>query len=97
MTDWMLRAAEILSGPQEAAPKTPKSWVMGVSGADLPPDVDRETLVADLLDAAGRACDHWGDSPAARTHMEADCLSKPPHQQLDLLAHFRSAYPRAST
>lgn len=45
-------------------------------------------VTADLLKAAMRACDHYGDGPAARELMRADCLATPAHLQQDLLDHF---------
>ena len=45
-----------------------------------------------LLHAAMRACDHWGDSPAAREQMHRDCLNTPSHLRADLLAHFKNAH-----
>lgn len=47
----------------------------------------------DLFDAAKRACDHWGDSPAARQAMERDCRAVPPHQRAELIKHFEENYP----
>lgn len=47
---------------------------------------------AELLKAALLACDHWGDSEAARQQMRDECLALPPHQQANLLAHFRQTY-----
>lgn len=46
----------------------------------------------DLLAAAQRACDHWGDSPEARRAMRADCLATPPHLRADLIQHFEETY-----
>lgn len=49
-------------------------------------------LTSELLVAARRACDHWGDGPTAREQMRQDCLGTPPHQRADLLRHLRAAY-----
>lgn len=50
-----------------------------------------------LLHAAMRACDHWGDSQAAREQMRQDCISTPPHLRPDLLAHLRTTYQGRKT
>lgn len=47
-----------------------------------------------LLDLAARACDHWGDSPAARQQMRQEIEDTPAHLRADLLDHLRSAYPK---
>lgn len=51
-------------------------------------------ITAKLLDAAMRACDHWGDGPQAREQMRQDCLNTPHRQRADLLAHFLATYPK---
>lgn len=45
-----------------------------------------------LLHAAMRACDHWGDNQAAREQMRQDCLNTPPHLRADLLALLSKTY-----
>lgn len=47
---------------------------------------------SDLLQAAMRACDRWGDGPAARDQMRQDVLSTPHHLRQDLLQHFNKEY-----
>lgn len=47
-------------------------------------------MTADLLAAAMRVCDAWGDTPAAREQMRRDCLSTPPHLRADLLDYLNS-------
>ncbi len=47
----------------------------------------------DLIEAAMRACDHFGDSEASRDQMRTDCANVPPHQRADLREHFRRSYP----
>lgn len=47
-----------------------------------------------LLELAARACDHWGDSPAARQQMRQDIEATPPHLRHDLLQHLQAAYPK---
>jgi len=48
-----------------------------------------------LLEAAMRACDYWGDSPAARAQMVADVCGTPQHHRQELLEHFLIAYGQA--
>ena len=57
------------------------------NGAHLDP------AVAELLDAAMRACDAWNDTTQAREEMRRDCLETPPHLQGDLLQHLKRSYP----
>ncbi len=52
-------------------------------------------LEKELLEAARRVCDFWGDSQAARAEMFADIKAAPPHLHQDLLEHFLSAYGKA--
>lgn len=54
--------------------------------------LEADQLTRQLLQAAMRVCDHWGDNPAARKQMRQDCLSTPPHLRPDLLAHLRTTY-----
>lgn len=49
-------------------------------------------ITSELLTAAMRACDHYGDSPAAREQMRADCLATRPELGAQLLAHFNRTY-----
>lgn len=53
------------------------------------------SLETRLLEAAMRACDYWGDSPAARAEMVADIKATPHHLRQDLLDHFLVAYGKA--
>ena len=46
-----------------------------------------------LLAAARRACDHWADSPAARSEMRRQIAEVPPEHRVGLLAHFERKYP----
>ena len=50
------------------------------------------TTTVQLVAAAKRACDHWGDSPTAREQMRQDVASTPPHLRADLLQHFQDTY-----
>ena len=49
----------------------------------------------DLIAAAMRACDHHGDSEAARQEMVKDCLDTPPELRQELQEHFQRACPSA--
>ena len=51
--------------------------------------------VEELIEAAMRACDHHGDSPAAQQEMVQQCMEVPPEQRQELWEHFRRAYPSA--
>lgn len=52
--------------------------------------LEAQELTARLIAAAGRRCDQFNDSEAARQAMRDDCLGTPPHLQADLLDHFNS-------
>lgn len=54
-----------------------------------------DPVVIALLEAAMRACDYWGDSPAARAQMDADVCGTPQHHRQELLEHFLIAYGQA--
>lgn len=47
----------------------------------------------ELIEAAMRACDHWGDSPQARDDMRRQCKEIPVHLRGELMEHFRTSYP----
>ncbi|AVO48536.1 hypothetical protein C6568_04090 [Melaminivora suipulveris] len=51
-------------------------------------------LTIELLAAAMRACDHWGDGPEAREQMRQDMLATPPRQRADLLEYLQREYGR---
>ncbi len=51
-------------------------------------------ITVELLTAAMRACDHWGDGPEAREQMRQQCMEVPPHQRQDLLEHLQRQYPK---
>ena len=57
----------------------------------------REPTKAALLAAAMRACDHWGDSPAARQAMRDQLAEAPRHLHAELLQHFERNYPQGGT
>ena len=58
----------------------------------LPQPSEQFPSLRDLLAAAKRACEHWGDGPEARRVMRADCLATPPHLRADLIQHFQESY-----
>ncbi len=47
---------------------------------------------AELLDAAMRCCDYWGDSAERRQEMVQDITAMPPEDWPDLLKYFRELY-----
>lgn len=51
-----------------------------------------DPVVIALLEVAMRACDYWGDSPAARAQMVADILALRHHQRQGWLEHFLAIY-----
>ena len=57
-----------------------------------PGPLTAQRLTADLLKAAMRVCDQYGDGDAARAQMRLACLDTPPHLRADLLAHFTQIY-----
>lgn len=66
--------------------------VSAVSSVGVVAIFENHTLSADLMAAAMRACDKWGDGPAARQQMRQDILATPHHHHSDLLDHFRQNY-----
>ena len=73
--------------------------VLGVSGVGVPPiyknePFDDARVLACLIKAAMRACDHFSDNAAAREQMRQDCLDTPAHLRADLLQHFNETYPK---
>ena len=52
-------------------------------------------LERQLIEAAMRACDYWGDSAQARAEMVADIKATPRHLRQNLLEHFLVAYGKA--
>ena len=54
---------------------------------------DAHATTAQLVEAAMRCCDYWGDTPAAREQMRQDVIDTPPHLRADLLHHLSRAYP----
>ena len=60
---------------------------------EIPTDVVE--LEHQLVEAAMRVCDYWGDSDQARAEMVADIKATPQHLRQDLLEHFLVAYGKA--
>jgi hypothetical protein len=58
------------------------------------PTID-DKLMEQLLAAAMRVCDFWGDSQVVRAEMVADVKATPQHLRQDLLDHFLCAYGKA--
>lgn len=54
--------------------------------------LDSARITSELLDAAMRACDQWGDSEEARDQMRRDILQSPYPLRHDLLQHFKAHY-----
>ncbi len=70
--------------------------VLGVLGVGVPPiyknePFDDASVLARLIEAAMRACDHHDDGDAGREQMRQDCLATQPHLRKDLLVHLRTA------
>lgn len=55
---------------------------------------EAERLEGELLAAAMRACDRWGDDGARREEMQRDCLNTPAELKPDLLNYFTEQYGR---
>lgn len=54
--------------------------------------LEAHQCAVELVDAAMRSCDHWGDSQTAREEMRQDVIQTPPHLRADLLEHLRKTY-----
>ncbi|XAH21635.1 hypothetical protein AAFF27_16605 [Xylophilus sp. GW821-FHT01B05] len=89
-------AGRLIVGPTEQLDDALREFIRFHKPGLLRVLAEAEQATADLLAAAMRACDHYGDSPAAREQMRAECLATPPHLQLDLLGHLRETYPVAT-
>lgn len=57
-------------------------------------DAAEQALLQELLTEAEHACDCWGDDATAREQMRLEVMELAKDQWRDLLAHFRSEYPR---
>ena len=65
------------------------SGLSSVSSAQVAPVFEKTLLAAELIKAAMKVCDRYGDGDAAREEMRQHCLALPPELQLDLLDHFK--------
>lgn len=103
MTSWLEKAKAHFAKPcQRTAPKTTKTEVMGVLVAPSLPifenytctAVAEQALLRELLAEADHVCKCWGDDDAAREQMHREVMELAKDQWRDLLAYFRSEYPR---
>jgi len=83
--------SSVLSVPPDAFSENSEG-VSSVSSVGVVGLFENRVFSAALMAAAMRACDHWGDGPAAREQMRQDVLDTPPDQRADLLAHFKQTY-----
>lgn len=51
-------------------------------------------VLDELLTAALRACDYWGDDYAARQQMIDDCHAIPPDKRQEWIDYFVQQYPK---
>lgn len=51
-------------------------------------------VLDELLTAALRACDYWGDDYAARQQMMDDCHAIPPDKRQEWIDYFVQQYPK---
>ena len=63
--------------------------ISSVSSVGVGAVCENTQLSRDLIDAAMKVCDQYGDDESARTDMCQQCRELPPHLQQDLLNHFR--------
>jgi len=77
--------AGLLNDTQRAAIRANKCELI-----DCIQEAARVTL--ELMAAAMRACDHWGDSPQAREQMRREILETRPEHREELLQMFKSDY-----
>lgn len=55
---------------------------------------DAARITSELMTAAMRACDYWGDSPKAREQMRQEILETKPEHRQELLRMFKNDYPK---
>jgi hypothetical protein len=97
MSKWTQRAKQHFSETlPNSTPITPKRGDTGVLGAALPHAVEIPSIER-LLEAALRACQRFGDGPAAIAAMKRDVTDAPMELRPDLLAHFESIYGAGGT
>lgn len=84
-------ATDMQLGAATSATPDQKLHVAFASTCNVQPGaLTAHRITADLLRAAMRVCDHYGDSEAAREEMRQECRALPLHLQADLLDHFTS-------
>ena len=86
-----------LTGARNAGAQPTRQMVSQLATLAITQGEKRPTdpVVIALLEAAMRACDYWGDSPAARAQMMTDICGTPQHYRQELLEHFLIAYGQA--
>lgn len=82
--------------PAQPGPKT--SATLPATGghpscAAVASELTAHRVMKQLLEAAARACDHWGDDDHARAEMLTQCQETPLHLRAELLRHFEQQYP----
>ena len=82
----------VLTVPPGADPEMDESLSTVSSGGGRA-SFENRILALDLIAAAMKVCDRYGDSEAAREEMRQQCLELPPHLQADLLEHFTGRRP----
>ena len=82
----------VLTVPPGADPELEKC-LSTVSSVGAWATFENRILALDLIAAAMKVCDRYGDSEAAREDMRQQCLELPPHLQADLLEHFTGRHP----
>jgi len=89
--NWLAKAKAHFSETAQAP--TDKRGVSAVSSVGVTAIFENRISVEELIQAAMRACDHWGDSDEARQEMKRQCLEVPPHLREELREHFEHNYP----
>lgn len=94
---WLTANPANLTGGKEPGATPTRQMVSQLATLAVSQTEKRPTdpVVIALLEAAMRACDYWGDSPAARAQMVADICGTPQHHHQELLEHFLTAYIQA--
>jgi hypothetical protein len=84
------KPAELITPAIRQLIKSNKVALMSSLETSVTPPCDN--LERQLIEAAMRACDWWGDSPAVRAQMMADIRSLHHHQHQGWLEHFLAVY-----
>lgn len=77
----------VLSVPQGATSEKPEP-LSSVSSVGEARSFKDRILAHDLVEAAMKVCERYGDGPAAREEMRQQCLALSPQHQADLLEYF---------